>query len=167
MLGYTYEEIKHTAQQWTDFIHPDDRDRAWRSINDVLEGRSASHKAEYRMLHKDGSIRWILDQANVMKRDANGIPTRMSGTHTDVTERKQTEQLLHLNEERLRLALAVGNQGWFDLNVQTGEVTVSPEYVRMLGYDPQAFHSSLEEWKSNLHPDDREAVKETLNKPPL
>ncbi len=94
MLGYTYEEIKHTTQQWTDFIYPDDRERAWSSINDVLEGRAASHKAEYRMLHKDGSIRWILDQANVMQRDAHGKPTRMSGTHTDITERKLLEDEL-------------------------------------------------------------------------
>lgn len=91
MLGYSYEEIKHTPQQWTDFIHPDDRDRAWKSISDVLEGRSAAHKIEYRMLHKDGSIRWILDLAKVVQFDDKGKPIRMSGTHTDITERKRLE----------------------------------------------------------------------------
>ncbi|HAC92216.1 MAG TPA: hypothetical protein DCF63_16555, partial [Planctomycetaceae bacterium] len=107
MLGYTYEEIKHTAQQWTDFIHPDDRALAWRSINDVLEGRTASHKAEYRMLHKDGSIRWILDQAKVMGRDEHGRPTRMSGTHTDITARKLLE--LDSLENSLRLKRILDN----------------------------------------------------------
>lgn len=91
MLGYTYEEIQQTPQQWLDFIHPEDRERAWRSINDVLEGRALSHKAEYRMLHKDGTTRWVLDQANVMMRNKNGAPTRMCGTHTDITERKNLE----------------------------------------------------------------------------
>ena len=105
MLGYTYDEIKHTAQQWTDFIHPDDRAFAWRSINDVLEGRAKSHKAEYRMLHKDGSIRWILDQANVMKRDEQGRPIRMGGTHTDITARKQLEIVILENTQRLRRIL--------------------------------------------------------------
>ena len=66
MLGYTYEEIQTTAQQWSDFIHPDDRDRAWASIHAVVEGRAAAHKEEYRMRCKDGSHRWILDQAKVM-----------------------------------------------------------------------------------------------------
>jgi PAS domain S-box-containing protein len=106
MLGYTFEEIRQTPQQWTDFIHPDDRDSAWRSINDVLEGRTKSHKAEYRMLCKDGSIKWILDQANVIQKDADGKPIRMSGTHTDITERHQAElQVIQLNislEERVR-----------------------------------------------------------------
>ncbi len=91
MLGYTYEEIQQTTQQWTDFIYPDDRERAWTSIKDVLEGRSLIHKIEYRMLHKDGGYRWILDQAKVMQRDNHGNPIRMCGTHTDVTDRKNME----------------------------------------------------------------------------
>ena len=91
MLGYTYEEIQQTTQQWTDFIYPDDRERAWASIKEVLEGRSLIHKIEYRMLHKDGGYRWILDQAKVMQRDNHGKPIRMCGTHTDVTDRKNME----------------------------------------------------------------------------
>lgn len=91
MLGYSHEEIIHSPQQWTDFIHPDDRERAWKSINDVLEGQSAAHKIEYRMLHKDGSLRWILDLAKVVQFDDKGKPIRMSGTHTDITERKRLE----------------------------------------------------------------------------
>ena len=94
MLGYTHEEIQHTTQQWSDFVHPEDRNRAWASIFNVIEGKSPSHKLEYRMLCKDGSIRWILDQANVMERDNQGKAIRMCGTHTDVTERKILEMEL-------------------------------------------------------------------------
>ena len=94
MLGYTHEEMLHTTQQWTDFIFEEDRERAWHSISEVLAGRAPLHKLEYRMLHKDGSLRWILDQAKIMQRDAQGQPTRMCGTHTDITERKHLELLL-------------------------------------------------------------------------
>ena len=94
MLGYSHEELQQTTKQWTDFVHPDDRDLAWASINNVLEGRTASHKLEYRMLHKDGSIRWILDQAKIMERDEHGRAVRMCGTHTDVTDRKALEEEL-------------------------------------------------------------------------
>lgn len=94
MLGYTHEEMQRTTQQWSDFVHPEDRERAWNSIFDVVEGRALAHKLEYRMLHKDGSTRWILDQASVMQRDANGMAVRMCGTHTDITERKLLEEEL-------------------------------------------------------------------------
>ena len=52
---------------------------------------------------------------------------------------RQSEQQLQDSESRLRLALAAANQGLYDLNVQTGEAVVSPEYARMLGYDPRSF----------------------------
>ena len=101
MLGYTYEEIRHTVKQWADFIHPDDRGRAWQSIEDVLEGRLPMHRLEYRMLHKDGSIRWILDQASVMQRDAHGKALRMCGTHTDITEARKIQDELAEHREHL------------------------------------------------------------------
>lgn len=97
MLGYSHQEIKDTTQQWTDFIYPDDRAKAWNSVSDVLEGRSEIHKLEYRMLHKDGSIRWILDQAKIMKKSPDGRALRMCGTHTDITERKKLEIELEKN----------------------------------------------------------------------
>jgi hypothetical protein len=62
------------------------------------------------------------------------------------------------NEERLRLALEAARQGWFELIVPTGEVKVSPEYARLLGYDPGAFHSSLDNWLDNVYADDRPAL---------
>ena len=96
MLGYTFEEINHTTKQWTDFIHPDDREKAIKSIRDTLDGIIKVHKIEYRMLHKDGSIKWVLDHANVVKRDENGKPIRMSGTHSDISEQKQAEIELHI-----------------------------------------------------------------------
>jgi len=98
MLGYTLAEIEFSVGQWSDLHHPDDRAPAWRSIQDHLEGRTPAHRAEYRMLAKDGSYRWILDQARVVKRNAQGKPLRMSGTHTDITERKQVEEALRKSQ---------------------------------------------------------------------
>mgnify|MGYP001269005190 FL=1 len=101
MLGYTLDEIKLNVKQWTDLQHPDDRAIAWKSIQDHLEGRTPIHKAEYRMLTKDGNYKWILDCARIVKYDAQGCPLRMSGTHTDITERKQAE--VALQEEKANL----------------------------------------------------------------
>ena len=101
MLGYSNDEIRQTTQQWTDFIHLDDRLRAWESIQAVLDGVSPKHRLEYRMLHKDGSVRWILDQASVMQRDEDGKPLRMCGTHTDITEIKAIQE--ELAQRRLDL----------------------------------------------------------------
>ncbi len=66
------------------------------------------------------------------------------------------------NEERLRLALEAAHQGWFDVNLSTGEASVSPEYPTMLGYDPADFQSNLQHWQNSIHPKDRDAVLEAF-----
>ncbi len=164
MLGYTFSEIQETPQQWTDFIYPEDREAAWNSIQAVLDGRSDVHRLEYRMLHKNGNVRWILDQAKVMQRDGKGCPLRMCGTHTDITERRLAEQRLLDSDKRLNMALRIARQGWFEANLQTGNVSVSPEYPRMLGFDPDEFISTLNNWLANIHPEDLPQVQQHLQK---
>jgi PAS domain S-box-containing protein len=73
-------------------------------------------------------------------------------------ERQQAEASLLRSEERLRLALEAADQGLYDLNVQTGEAEVTPEYATMLGYDPAEFHETNAAWIERLHPEDHEPV---------
>ena len=129
MLGYSHEEIKHTTQQWTDFIYPDDREKAWQSIQDVLDGRSSIHKIEYRMIHKNGSLRWILDHAKVVQRDQDGRPIRMSGTHADITERKAAE-------EELRIAAAAfeSQEGMIVTDAENVIIKVNQAFTNITGY---------------------------------
>ncbi len=83
----------------------------------------------------------------------------MGQTIINAQERLQTEQQLLVNEERLRLALQAANQGFYDLDLRTGEVVVSPEYALMLGYaDPTKFQETNAQWIERLHPDDRATV---------
>jgi diguanylate cyclase (GGDEF)-like protein/PAS domain S-box-containing protein len=71
---------------------------------------------------------------------------------------RNQSSILKSSDNRLRLALSVTKQGWFDLNLQTGEALSSPEYATLLGYDPVKFHGDLQGWQASLHPDDHDAV---------
>ncbi|PLX99539.1 MAG: hypothetical protein C0622_10220 [Desulfuromonas sp.] len=107
ILGYaTIEEFEDTVDTWTDLIHPDDREAAWKSIRAHLEGQAPFHRIEYRMLAKEGGYRWILDHAKIVQRDEEGKPLRMSGTHMDITERKEMEKERDLLVESLQKALS-------------------------------------------------------------
>jgi len=85
---------------------------------------------------------------------------QVMGFCSDITRHKQAELALQASEERLRLALSAADQGWFDLNLSTGHVMVSPEYARMLGYEPAEFRSNLGTWRQHIHPDDRPGVEQ-------
>ena len=84
------------------------------------------------------------------------VEKRTADFTRELTERRRAEDNLAKSEERLRLALKAANQGLYDLNVQTGETQVSPEYATMLGHDPAEFCETNAKWIERLHPDDRE-----------
>jgi|GEM_PF-560052 len=129
MLGYSLEEIKHTAQQWTDFIYPDDREKAWQSIQDVLNGRSSIHKIEYRMVHKNGGLRWVLDRGKVVQWDQDGRPIRMSGTHSDITERKTAE-----DELRIAATAFESQEGIFVTDLEKVIIKINQAFTTITGY---------------------------------
>ena len=162
MLGYTHEEIQETPKQWTDFIHPDDRARAWESINAVLEGRSSMHHLEYRMLHKDGSIRWILDQAGVTQRHADDRPVRMCGTHTDITADKQAQQILKDSEARHRHLVENLPDIVYTYSVRQGGVYYSPRAAEVFGLPLDYLHNHPFHWHDSIHPEDQGRVDEAV-----
>jgi len=65
---------------------------------------------------------------------------------------------VHSSEERLRLAMNAAGQGWFDVDLVSGKTIVSPEYIRMIGFDTDEFTTNLNIWPGSVHPDDREAL---------
>lgn len=129
MLGYSHEEVKHTTQQWTDFIYLYDREKAWQSIQDVLEGRSSIHKIQYRMIHKSGSLRWILDQAKIVQRGQDGRPIRMSGTLADITERKAAE-----DELRIAATAFESQEGIIVTDSENVIIKVNKAFTTITGY---------------------------------
>jgi PAS domain S-box-containing protein len=102
MLGYEVEEVENSFASWEQLVHPEDLRPAKAALNAHLEGKEPTYEKEFRMLTKSGEWKWILTQAKVMERDASGNPLRMTGTHIDISDRKQSEAALLLSEQRER-----------------------------------------------------------------
>jgi len=81
---------------------------------------------------------------------------------SDITQQKQIEKTLQINEERLRLTLEVISDGLWETNFTTGETYFSPTYYTMLGYQPQEFQASYQNWLNLLHPDDKIFAEQTV-----
>src|SRR5262249_5336090 len=93
MLGYDDDAIANHYSEWESRLHPDDRERALETIRAYIEGRTEVYELEPRLLHRDGTYRWILARGAAV-RDSEGRPCRMAGSHTDITQRKREEEEL-------------------------------------------------------------------------
>ncbi|HMR98720.1 MAG TPA: PAS domain-containing protein [Anaerolineales bacterium] len=91
IVGYGEDELNNGFADFEALLHPDDKDRALASVNDYLAGKLKTYDIEFRFHHKDDSYRWIRARGKAM-RDASGAPYRMAGSHTDITDSKETEQ---------------------------------------------------------------------------
>jgi PAS domain S-box-containing protein len=102
--GYTLQEISPISiDTWTNFTHPDDRQKSNELLEKHFAGDSPDYECEVRMLHKDGHWVWALDRGMVTEWDKDKKPLRMTGTHLDISERKKAEEALRLANRKLNL----------------------------------------------------------------
>ncbi|WP_242492650.1 PAS domain S-box protein [Methanolobus psychrotolerans] len=90
MIGYEDSELPNDFSTFKEHIHPDDRVRVMDYMQNYLQGNISEYHIEFRFRHKNGEYIWILARGSSLV-DENGIPYRMAGSHTDVTQSKQAE----------------------------------------------------------------------------
>ncbi|MRR39001.1 PAS domain S-box protein, partial [bacterium] len=88
-----------SMERFLEAIHPEDRGRVQELVRRSIEQRELL-AVEYRIVHPDGSVRWIVARGRPYS-DGSGLPERLMGVSSDVTQRKMTE--LELSESRTLL----------------------------------------------------------------
>jgi PAS domain S-box-containing protein len=100
MLGYADEEIEPHVRAWERLLHPDDQPRA-HQLNEKVTRGELTYEGEFRLRHKDGHYVHVLSRGFPVRRDPGGPVVRIVGTHFDLTERKQAEEMLRRAHEEL------------------------------------------------------------------
>lgn len=134
MLGYTDTNFKNDVFEWLNKIHPDDLEEIKATDKLYEKGKISHHKREYRIKNIEGKYIWVLDRGMVISRTDEGKPLRIIGIHTNITERKEIEEKLFLNEKRYR-DLFNYSQALICTHDLTGTIlTVNPALCEVLGY---------------------------------
>ncbi|HCQ12931.1 PAS domain S-box protein, partial [Flavobacterium sp.] len=95
IFGFDMEELNLINTKWENYIHPDDRELALKSIHDTINSTDIYWKHEYRIIIPNGKVAYVHDSAYIIRGEDNNI-RRVIGAIQDITQRKNEEQQLKL-----------------------------------------------------------------------
>jgi PAS domain S-box-containing protein len=148
MQGLRVDEVKQDFSTWEELVHPEDRENALIEVRRHLDGKTEFYENYHRLRHIDGHWVWIFARAKISQRDALGNPTRLTGTHLDVTHIKMLEQ-------NLLEAQSVAKIGSWSFDCKTKKVDWSLEMFKLFGELPSNGAPSFEEQVLLIHEEDR------------
>ena len=132
ITGCSPEELLAlTPEQVKSIVHPEDRALAWQRFRDRLAGESVPPRHEYRIVRKDGTIRWLETFATAI--EYQGKPA-LQAAFVDITERKRAEKALQQSEKKYRQLVENMQEGIWLIDKDAYTTFVNPRMSEMLGY---------------------------------
>jgi PAS domain S-box-containing protein len=157
LLGISREEWLADPGVWLASIHPEDRERV-RAENERVEATGEPFEAEYRMIARDGRVRWFADRA-VLVLAADGRPAYWQGVMLDITDRKRAEAERSEAEERYRVLVEqIPVVVYVDPVEEGPTVYMSPQSEAMFGYAPEEWYADPDLWSKIIVPEDRDRL---------
>ena len=153
LFGCTPQEYLQNPYLWRDHVHPDDVPRIADWVDRMFENDRRS--IEYRIRRPDGTYFWVDDRQQIV-RDADGKPVEIVGSWTDVTARKEAEEMRERVRARLDLLLGAAPSVVYSF-AASGDFAptfVSANIESMLGYRPEEYLKDAAFWRAHVHPDD-------------
>ena len=157
VYGYCADDFFHDADLWIKVVYEEDLPL----INDnyplLLAGKSL--KTEHRIIHKDGSIRWIETKITPTLNSAGKL-IRLDGVTNDISEKKYAVNQLEKSEIRFRSLIEHNEEGIFLCDEKCNVIYQSPSVVRLTGYSSDEFIN-----RSGfllVHPEEKETSQQTF-----
>lgn len=91
IFGYSEQNFPDRIESWSSRVHPDDLPAAMDALDTALRSRDPV-AFEYRFLCRDGSWKWVRSRGVAVGHGKNGMPTRMTGTIGDISEKRESEE---------------------------------------------------------------------------
>ena len=143
-----------SQQQWLATIHPEDLESFVVQFEQAVNS-GGYYVAEYRVLRRDGSFRWI-DSRGRVQIALEGHARRLVGTITDITARKHLEETLRETREALAIALEAAGVATFDCGQKRPQMLASDNFHALLDLDAGTPLPTRDAALLHVHPQDRE-----------
>jgi adenylate cyclase len=158
VFGYAPTEYLKDPFFWRERVHPDDLIRVEEAISKFFQ--NGMHTVEYRFRKKDGTYCWVNDEQHLI-RSADGRPSEIVGSWSDITARKAAEEAKAAAHARLAQLLTSSPAVIYSYRA-TGDFapTFVSENIRdWLGYEAADYLQDADFWRSRVHPHDFSATE--------
>ena len=162
LWGFTPGTFDGSLASLTARVHADDFGTLRKEGARCIAERAA-FVCEFRVVWPDSSVHWVGARGDFLY-NAAGDAVRMRGAVVEITDRKETEDLLWLSHERFQLVTRATNDAVWDWDLQTNGLWWNEGYASLFGYAPAQTDSSIDSWIKHIHPDDHERVIDGINR---
>lgn len=126
-------DIFDDPERWDKIVHPDDLPKYYSDIHEHFDNKIPYYENYHRVMTSSGKYKWILDRGKVIKRDENGKPLRVIGTHTDVSLQKEKElellKTMKLYSDQNSRLLNFSHIVSHNLNTQAGNIKSILDFI--------------------------------------
>lgn len=162
ICGFHESRFLHTRGNWIKLVHPEDRQGVLDETR-VLEVGPLATVQQYRIMHCDGSLRWVSDHKRSLF-DEVGRFVGVDGVLFDITARKQAELANAQDKERLMRSQRYANIGTWDWNIETSELYWTDRIPVLFGYPEGGLETTYDNFLAAVHPDDQHLVVEGVDR---
>ena len=159
--GRSIEDLYKRDDEWDESVHPDDLEYARDSFERIIQ-TGGGEQREYRIVHPDGSVRWVSDRGFAIK-NKTGQVVRIAGITEDITDRKQSEVALRESEERFRELAELMPETVFEVDLEGKLTFVNRNAFNNFGYTQQDLKKGLKSFDMII-PKDRERAQDNVTK---
>ncbi|MDP2152700.1 MAG: PAS domain S-box protein [Desulfobaccales bacterium] len=132
MFGYFEGDLIPTNEELVNLIHPEDRAYVAEAMQTYLSGHTQNYVVRFRLKCTVDNYKWILGRGMVVSRNEDGMPLRMIGTHTDITEHKQVE-----GELRIAAIAFESQEGLFVTDANSIIIRTNQTFTAITGYQAE------------------------------
>ena len=162
MSGYDVDEFPHNLEEFQKRIHPGDVDYVMNEAEKHLKGEIDRFDVKFRFRKKSGEWQWIQGKGIIVERDENGVPQRFVGTHRDISELKNVEEVLRSNYELLQIAGETARFGGWSVDLEKNSCTWS-DAVADIHEVPHGYVTPVQEGINFYAPEWREKTTQVFN----
>lgn len=161
MLGFDENEELELDGLWDKLLHPEDKEQVVKRYDDFKEGKVFCYNEKFRLLHKNGTYRWIRSRAKNIK-DKTGKVVRLSGSHTDITEIKEGEDALKESEKKYKALFQNSLVGMCRSDLKTGKILESNRKIWEIVGGQNSNHNDIISSEYYKNPKDKKKIINTL-----